>query len=77
MVEDKKRPVKKYRASLLNLNVWENETEEGAIHSFSFQKNYKDLDGEWKNTHNLGVSDLPKLKLLIDKAYYDFYLKEE
>lgn len=77
MVEDKKKPTKTYRASLLNLSVWENENEEGVIHSFSFQKSYKDLDGEWKHTQSLGVSDLPKLRLLIEKAYSDYYFSEE
>lgn len=77
MVEDKKKPIKKYRASLLNLSVWENETDEGPIYSYSFQKSYKDLDGEWKHTQNLGISDLPKLKILIEKAYSDYYFQEE
>ena len=35
----------------------------------SFQKRYKDPDGEWKTTHNLDINEIPKAILALSKAY--------
>ncbi len=75
MVEEKK-PVKYYRAKTLSLSLWENEGENGKMISFSFQRSYKDKDGNWQHTQNLGINDLPILKYLLDEAYKDSILKE-
>lgn len=75
MVEHNK-PIKKYKGKNVSLSVWENKTQDDVVlHSFSFQKSYKDQEDEWKQTTVLSVNDLPVLKTLLDEAYKDFLLK--
>lgn len=75
MVENNK-PIKKYKGKNVSLSVWENKTQDDVVlHSFSFQKSYKDQEDEWKQTTVLSVNDLPVLKTLLDEAYKDFLLK--
>jgi len=37
--------------------------------SVSFQRRYKDKDGEWKSTSKLDVNDIPKAILCLTKAF--------
>lgn len=75
MVEHNK-PIKKYKGKNVSLSVWENKTQDDVVlHSFSFQKSYKDQEDEWKQTTVLSINDLPVLKTLLDEAYRDFLLK--
>lgn len=37
--------------------------------SVSFQKRYRDKNGEWQSTSYLDVHDLPKAVLVLNKAY--------
>jgi hypothetical protein len=67
--EDLKKPKKVYRAGLIHLNVWENSTQEGVMKSFSISRAYKDKNDNWQHTTSFKLSDLPKLKLLVEKAY--------
>ena len=39
------------------------------VHSISFQKRYRDKNGEWQTTSYLDVNDLPKAVLVLNKAY--------
>lgn len=70
------KPIKTYKAGLLTLSLWENEVENSTIKSFTFQRSYKDSEEKWQHTQSLKASDLPKLKLLINKAYEDSLLLE-
>jgi len=70
------KTIKNYKVGLLTLSLWENELTEGKMKSFTFQRAYTDSKGEWQHTANLKISDLPKLRLLIDEAYKDQVLKE-
>lgn len=76
MAEKKKNaPVQKFRLGGLQLDVWENESEKGQFLTMSFQRSYKDKDGEWQHTQSLRVNDLPVLSLLCQKAFE--YAKEK
>ncbi len=68
MVENKK-PIKNYKAGTLTLSLWENKLEENKIISFSIQRSYKDKEDNWQHTSNLRTQDIPKLQLLLNKAY--------
>jgi hypothetical protein len=69
--ENKKKPVNSYKAGLINLNIWENETNEGKVKSITISRAYKDKEENWQHTSSLRISDLPKLMLLLNKAYED------
>jgi hypothetical protein len=72
--ESKNQPVKKFRAGAISATVWENQAQnqKGEIISFksvSFDRSYKDANGEWQKTSSLRMSDLPRAALVINKAY--------
>jgi len=74
--QEKRMPVKKYRANGLVLNVWENEGNNGAYHSLTLQRNYKDSEGAWKTTTSFRMSDMPTLVELCSEAFREFGVKE-
>lgn len=76
MVENNK-PTKIYKAGAISLSLWENETQDGnTMSSFTLNRSYKDKDDKWQKTQTLRVSDLPKLKVLLDEAYKDSIFNE-
>jgi hypothetical protein len=76
------KPIKKYRVSSIKATVWENETlkENGDPFkqiSINIEKGYKDIKGEWQKTNSYNLSDLPKLKVLVDEVYKDCMVVKE
>ncbi|MBU1974993.1 MAG: hypothetical protein KKG59_01165 [Nanoarchaeota archaeon] len=74
MAEEKNLPEKKFRAGPIAATIWENEAtnKEGkkvAYKSVSFERSYKDANDEWKTTHSLRMNDLPKARLVLEKAF--------
>ena len=67
------KPEKKYKAGAISATVWKNEGQKNgktfAFHTISLRRNYKDKDGEWKNSSSLRPGDLPKAALVLSKAY--------
>jgi len=74
-------PEKKFSTGSLVATVWENQakSKEGDNVSFrtvSFQRRYKDKDGEWQSTNTLRINDLPKASLILGKAYEYIVMKD-
>jgi len=68
------QPEKRFRAGALSVTIWQNQGqtktgEETTYKTVSFQRRYKDKNGEWQTSNSLRVNDLPKVSLLMDKAY--------
>jgi hypothetical protein len=73
--------VKEFRARNLSLAIWQNEgTREGrpiTLHSITLNKRYQDQDsGEWKDSSSFFPDDLPRLRLLLEKAYEHLVLRD-
>jgi len=68
---EKNKPEKKFRAGPVTATIWRNATEDGTkeYNTVSFDRVYKDKNGEWKNTNSLRVNDLPKAAMVLSKAY--------
>ena len=67
-------PEKRFSTGALSATVWQNEgkSKEGQDISYrtvTFQRRYKDPNGEWKTANSLRVNDLPKACLVLGKAY--------
>lgn len=75
MVENNK-PIKTYKVGVLSLSMWENELKDGKVNTFTFQRGYKDTNDKWQHTQQLRLSDLPKLRILLEEAYKDVVLTE-
>jgi hypothetical protein len=73
-------PEKKFVAGAISATVWNNEKSIGTntveMTSVSLARNYKDKDGKWKSVSSLRLNDLPKAKLVLDKAYEYLTMKE-
>lgn len=74
-LEPKNQPEKKFRAGAVSATVWKNagkgtqSNEQFEYRSVSFERSYKDPQGNWKTTNSLRINDLPKALLVLEKAY--------
>ena len=67
-------PEKKFSTGALSATVWQNDGksrtgEEISYRTVTFQRRYKDLNGNWQTANSLRVNDLPKACLILGKAY--------
>ena len=67
--ETAKPPVAKLRLGLLNATIWERTTDKGTFHSVTFERRYRDGEGNWHSTHSYDVNDLLTLAKLVDQAH--------
>lgn len=62
-------PITKVRVGLVSASVWENATEKGTHYSVTFDRRYRDDQGDWHSTNNYGVRDLLALAKCADLAH--------
>ena len=74
------KPIKEFRAGSVRASIWENERENGdqkyTVHSVQVERRYKDKDGNWQSSTGFGKNDLPKLALVVQKAYEHLTMSE-
>ena len=73
-------PEKEFRAGTISAAIWRNETEQDGRtvvqHSVRINKRYRDpKTGDWRDSDYFFANDLPRLKLVVDKAYRVHCLK--
>jgi len=73
-------PEKRFSTGAINVTVWRNhgtsktgETTE--YRTVSFDRRYKDKNGDWKSTNSLRINDLPKAVVVLSKAFEYLTLK--
>jgi len=77
-----KPPINEFRARGLSVTIWENDgqTRDGQpvkLRSITLKKSYKDQEtGEWKDSNTYFPDDLPRLRLLLGKAYESILLRD-
>ncbi len=75
------KPEKKFRAGGISATIWKNESQKGqksfSYHTISLERSYKDQAGAWKTTASMRLADLPRAKLVLDKAYEYLVVQEE
>lgn len=68
-----KKPDKKFRVGGVVAAVWTNSIEhdgkEDEFKVVSLEKNYKDMDGNWRKTSTFIESDVARAILALNKAY--------
>jgi hypothetical protein len=62
-------PVGKVRVGLVNASIWENATEKGTFYNVTFERRYKDSEGNWKSTGSYDQHDLLSLAKAADLAH--------
>lgn len=62
-----------FRHGACSASIFVNEVARGdnvfKVRSIAFQRRYRDSNGEWQSTSNLGVNDIPKAVLVLQKSY--------
>ena len=76
------RPVKEFRVRNLRVAIWQNEGMRNGqpvlLHSVTLNKRYRDANtGEWADSNSLFPDDLPRVRLLLDKAYEHIMLRDD
>ena len=74
-------PEKKFRAGQIAATIWKNEMKDKQgnqviYKTVSVGKQYKDKDGHWRNSNSLKMNDIPKVILVLNKAYEHLALAE-
>lgn len=62
-------PVAKIRLGLITASIWERDTDERTFYSVSFERRYRDAEGNWKSSHSYDSQDLLTLAKLADLAH--------
>jgi hypothetical protein len=77
---EKVLPEKKIRAGAISATIWKNKAESNGktveYSTISLDRNYKDKEGNWQNTHSLRTADIPKAVLVLKKAYEYLVLRD-
>jgi hypothetical protein len=77
---DKQKPEAEFRAGLISASVWRNEMQQDgqkvSRYSIRPKKRYRRDDGGYETSEYYFPEDLPKLILVIQKAYEFTTLKE-
>lgn len=66
----KPRPVEALREGPLKAAIWRNEGENGAYHSVTLARTYKDKDGELRDTNSFRAKDMLGLSELTRRAHH-------
>jgi hypothetical protein len=67
--ENAKPPVARLRIGLVNASIWERTANEDNFYSVSFERRYRDAQGNWQSTHSYSADDLLSLAKLADQAH--------
>jgi hypothetical protein len=75
------RPEKVFQNGAVRAAIFVNERERDGqsftTRQVSFQKLYRDKDGEFKATNSLDINDLPKAVIVLQKAYDYLTVRQE
>jgi hypothetical protein len=80
-VSQSNRPEKKIRSGAISATIWlnEQETPNGVVtyKTVSFERSYKDKNGQWQTTNRLRSADIPRAVLVLNEAYKHLALGDE
>lgn len=75
------KPAHKIRSGAISATIWLNEqdTPNGPVSykTVTFERSYKDKNGNWQSTNKLRANDIPRAVLVLNKAYEHLALGEE
>ena len=62
-------PVAKVRIGLIAASIWERKSENGTFYSVTFERRYRDSEGNFKTSHSYDAQDLLALGKTADLAH--------
>lgn len=74
-------PEKSFKSGGINVSIWQNpvvnkDGQPGVYQTVSLDKRYMDKNGVWQSSGSFRINDLPKVALLINKAFEYIVLKQ-
>ena len=63
------QPIYTKRLNRIEVAVWKNETDDAIWHNITFQRSYRDNDGNIQTCSHFRMDDLPAVAFLSAKAY--------
>lgn len=70
------KPLFSHRLNRVEVAVWRNQNDTTFWHNVTFQKGYRDSEGNLHSTTSMLMDDLPALAFLATKAY-DYLASQE
>jgi len=67
--EPKSQPIDTLRVGFLSAAIWQRETKDSPYYSVSFERSYKDAQGNWQTTTNLDYEDLMNVSKMAEQAF--------
>ena len=78
LIEEVNMPVRKFKAGAIFVSIWSNKSQnDGEYKTISLERRYTDKEGNWKSTNSFRINDLPKVQMVMQKAYEFLVLNEE
>jgi len=71
------QPEKKFKAGGVSATIWQNTSVKGNYATVTLSRSYMDKDKNWKETNSYNVTDLPKVALVLAKAYEHLQLNKK
>lgn len=65
---DSRKPVEKHSDGAVTASIWKNSGANGEFHTVTFERRYKDKDGNWQSSHSYTEDDLLHLEKLTDET---------
>ena len=74
-------PEKSFKSSGISVSIWQNPVvnkngQPGVYQTVSLDKRYMDKNGVWQSSGSFRINDLPKVTLLLNKAFEYIVLKQ-
>jgi hypothetical protein len=67
--ETAKPPVAKIRVGLITGSIWERDSDKGTFYAVTFERRYRDSEGNFKSSHSYDTQDLLVLAKVADLAH--------
>jgi len=71
------QPEKTIKVGNISLSIWNNNVGDGVVQSITISKSYQDKDKKWKTTSSLKFNELVFVRIAIDEALKDKYIKTD
>jgi hypothetical protein len=68
-MSEPKKPALKITLHPVSAAIWRNQSEKGAFYGVTFERGYRDAEGNWKSSSSFGASDLLLLAKIADLAH--------
>lgn len=72
-MENKKPPVKKFKAGAISCSIWENEAmvtgHKVRMLKATIERRYTDQKGNWQSSGSFGRNEIPMVRLCLQRAF--------